>query len=140
MDDKTKPLASFLDAHGYVNSTRVLNKIRDSLPNVSQYSKAEIKKNHQAVVVNLKSYSWVFDVVPAVAINDVWGTGISHYLIPDGAGEWIRTDPRKDATAATYSQSCGYSNTGTAAPITSLAFRLTILRLWCFAPSQELIL
>ena len=96
MDDKSKPLASFLDGYGYVNSTRILNKIRDSMASISQYSKAEIRKTHQAVTLNLKSYPWVFDVVPAVAITD--GTGkIIHYLIPDGAGEWIRTDPRKDS-------------------------------------------
>jgi len=117
MDDKTKPLANFLDAYGFVNSTRVLNKIRDSLPNVSQYAKAEIKKNQQAVVINLKSYSWVFDVVPAVAVQDVWKTGISHYLIPDGAGEWIRTDPRKDAANMT---AANQNNGGNLLPVMRL--------------------
>ena len=101
MDDKTKPLAGFLDEFGFVNSTRILNKIRSSLPNVSYYSKAEIKKTQQAVTVNLSSYDWTFDVVPAIPINDTWGTAIGHYLIPDGAGEWIQTDPRKDSKSMT---------------------------------------
>lgn len=100
MDDSTKPLASFLDSYGFVNSTRILNKIRDSMGSVQQYSKAEIRKSQQAVTLNLKSYSWVFDIVPAVPIADSTGTTI-YYLIPDGSGEWIRTDPRKDSANMT---------------------------------------
>jgi len=100
MDDKTKPLGSFLDSYSYVNSTRILTKIRDSMSSVSQYSKAEIRKSQQAVTLNLKSYPWVFDIVPAVAIADHAGKTI-YYLIPDGDGKWIRTDPRKDSTNMT---------------------------------------
>src|SRR5205823_3162925 len=45
---------------------------------------------------NLASYPWVFDIVPAVPIED--GSGATrHYLIPNGTGDWIRTDPRIDA-------------------------------------------
>lgn len=96
MDDKTKPLAGFLDDYGYVNSTRVLNKISNSLGSISQYSKAEIRKTKQAITLNLKSYDWVFDIVPAIAVANADG-GTTHYLIPDGSGEWIRTDPRVDS-------------------------------------------
>jgi hypothetical protein len=89
------PLSAFPDQLGYVNSTKVLNKIRDSLSTVPQYSKAEIHKNQQAVTLDLLSYPWVFDVVPAVPVTD--GNRTLYYLIPNGRGDWIRTDPRIDS-------------------------------------------
>lgn len=93
--DNTAPLAIFPDEHGYVNSTKILNKFKNSLSKVKYYQKAEIKKTMQAVTLNLISYDWVFDIVPAVPVDDGRG-GIAYYLIPDGHGEWIRTDPRVD--------------------------------------------
>lgn len=95
IDDEDAPLAAFPDSSGYVDSTKILNKIRDSLGTVSYYSSAEIRKSHQAVTLNLKSYTWVFDIVPAIGVNDNAG-GTAHYVIPDGSGDWIRTDPRID--------------------------------------------
>jgi len=89
------PLALFPDGYGYVNSTKLLNKIKKMLAQVPSYGKAEIKKNMQAVVLNLTSYPWVFDIVPAVPVDDGAG-GTAHYLIPNGSGDWIRTDPRVD--------------------------------------------
>jgi hypothetical protein len=90
------PLASFVDDYGHVNSTRVLNKVKSHLASVSNYQKAEITKRMQAVTLNLKSYTWVFDIVPAVPVSDYYGNTI-HYLIPDGVGKWIQTDPRIDS-------------------------------------------
>jgi hypothetical protein len=94
------PLALFPDDFGYVNSTKLLNKIKRSLAQVPNYGKAEIKKNMQAVVLNLTSYPWVFDVVPAVPVDDGSG-GTAYYLIPNGLGDWIRTDPRIDSDNVT---------------------------------------
>jgi len=93
--DSTAPLAIFPDGQGYVNSTKVLNKIKSSLSKVTYYQKAEIRKTMQAVTLNLSSYPWVFDIVPAVGVTD-GNNGTAHYLIPDGTGDWIRTDPRVD--------------------------------------------
>ena len=98
IDDAAAPLTVFHDEYGYVNSTKILNKIKTSLPTISQYSKAEIKKTMQAVTLNLKSYPWIFDIVPAVPISSSYGTASDYYLIPDGKGEWIRTDPRRDGS------------------------------------------
>lgn len=92
--DSTAPLAYFLDDYGYVNSTKLLNKMKSLLASVSNYSKAELKRNMQAVVLNLISYPWSFDIVPAVPIGDSNST--YYYLIPNGRGDWIRTDPRID--------------------------------------------
>jgi hypothetical protein len=88
------------DDNTTLNSRKVLAKIRDSLDDVPNYQKADIKYTGEAVVLKLKSYPWSFDIVPAVPVSD--GSGeILHYLIPDGNGIWKRTDPRRDKTSIT---------------------------------------
>ena len=57
---------------------------------LSDYSKAEMHKNHEAATLKLKSYDWNFDIVPCF-----YCTG-DFYLIPDGNGNWKKTDPRID--------------------------------------------
>jgi len=94
IEDNAAALAVFGNACGYVNSTKILNRIKSSLSAIPNYSKADIHRNMQAVTLQLKSYVWNFDIVPAVPIGD--GTATIYYLIPDGHGEWIRTDPRID--------------------------------------------
>lgn len=98
--DPSSSLVPFADSNGYVNSTRILNKFKSGLQNVPNYQKAEIKRNGVAVVLNLKSYPWVFDIVPAAPVGDSVGN-TTHYLIPNGSGKWMRTDPRRDQTAIT---------------------------------------
>jgi hypothetical protein len=93
--ENASPLAPFASTLGFVNSVVVLNRLRSSLQSISNYQKAEIKRNQQAVTLNLKSYPWNFDIVPATAVNDSTGA-TTHYLIPDGRGNWMRTDPRRD--------------------------------------------
>lgn len=100
IDSDTSPLARFNDGYGYVNSTKVLNAIRNSLGVVHNYRLAVIKKTMQAVTFQLSTYSWVFDIVPAVGVSNGTG-GTAHYLIPDGRGNWIRTDPRIDQSNLT---------------------------------------
>lgn len=89
------PLAAFLASGGYVDSNKVLLKLKGSLKEVAHYTKAERHKKHNALALKLLSYSWVFDIVPALAVTNDKGT-IQHYLIPDGKGDWIRTNPRID--------------------------------------------
>jgi hypothetical protein len=89
-------LARFADSNGYVNSIKVLNSIKSHLASISSYQKAELKRSMQAVVLNLKSYCWVYDIVPAVPVTDYTGK-VVYYLIPDGRGAWMRTDPRIDS-------------------------------------------
>lgn len=90
------PLSLFNNDYGYVNSTKVMNRIKSYLSSVSNYKQAEIKKTMQAVTLNLKSYAWTFDIVPAVPVVNTFDE-IDYYLIPDGWGNWIRTDPRIDS-------------------------------------------
>nr|WP_314232994.1 nucleotidyltransferase [uncultured Moraxella sp.] len=89
-----------------LSSTRILNRFIKNLNTISQYSKAEIKKNGVATVLKLTSYDWNFDIVPcfrtAVDYYDK-----SYYLIPNGNGNWKKTDPRVDrARLQSINQAC----------------------------------
>ncbi|MEZ3503403.1 MAG: nucleotidyltransferase [Lachnospiraceae bacterium] len=75
----------------YLNSTKIINRFIKKLSALSDYSKAELHKNQEAATLQLKSYSWNFDIVPC------FYTDREFYLIPDGAGNWKKTDPRIDS-------------------------------------------
>lgn len=80
---------------GTLNSTQVSNKFKDKLKNVREYSRSEIRRSGEAVILNLKSKDWSFDIVPCfhtVTESD----GRAYYLIPNGSGNWKKTDPLKD--------------------------------------------
>lgn len=100
LDDSTSRLRHYLDGYGYVNSTKILNKLKSALKSIAVYRSAELNRRGEAVVLNLISYDWSFDLVPAFAVRD-GSDGVAYYLIPDGKGEWKRTDPRLDQAAVT---------------------------------------
>ncbi len=89
-------LSLYLDNYGFLNSTKVLNKFKSALTSIPQYKKSDIKRNGVAVVLGLSSYDWVFDIVPSFPVYNYAGTEIIYYAIPDGRGEWMRTNPQKD--------------------------------------------
>ena len=102
--DVASPLASFaeastsfFDTSKYVNSIKVLNAIKTGIASVPNYSKANIKRTGVAATLKLTSRPWVFDIVPALAVGDP----VKYFLIPDGKGYWMRTDPRVDSTNVT---------------------------------------
>ena len=74
----------------YLNSTKVINRFITKLSDLQDYSKAELHKNHEAATLQLKSYTWNFDIVPC------FYTDTDFYLIPNGYGNWKKTDPRID--------------------------------------------
>lgn len=78
-----------------LNSRKVINCFIRHLSSIPQYSKAELGRNGSAAVLNLSSYTWSFDIVPAFFTAPEWG-GRDYYLIPDGTGYWMKTDPRID--------------------------------------------
>ena len=43
----------------------------------------------------MTSYDWNFDIVPCFYTTEDY-LGRTYYLIPDGNGDWKKTDPRKD--------------------------------------------
>ncbi len=73
-----------------LNSIKVVNKIVSSLSKVEHYKNAATHRRQEAATLELSSYEWKFDIVPA------FYTDTGFYLIPDGAGEWKATDPRID--------------------------------------------
>ena len=81
-----------LSDNDVLNSRRVVNKVKLSLAQISQYSSAELHSRGEAATLNLSSYEWVFDIVPCFYTD----TGL--YLIPNGEGDWKPTDPRIDQT------------------------------------------
>jgi len=78
-----------------INSKRVVNKFVGALCDVPQYEKAEINRRSEAATLRLKSYDWVFDIVPCFRIQED-DAGNSYYLIPDGNGHWKKTAPSID--------------------------------------------
>ncbi|CAM2840736.1 SMODS domain-containing nucleotidyltransferase [Actinobacillus equuli] len=73
-----------------LNSTKVLNIFKSALSNISHYSNADIHRMQQAVTLELPSYEWNFDLVPC------FHTTSNVYLIPNGSGKWMKTNPEKD--------------------------------------------
>jgi hypothetical protein len=88
------------DGTNLLNSRKVINLFIEALRNVPQYRKSELKRNGSAAVLNLTSYSWVFDIVPAFFTTPEFD-GRTYYLIPDGHGHWKKTDPRIDQERVT---------------------------------------
>lgn len=83
-----------------LNSIKVINKFKDYLSNIHSYKKADIKRNQEAVTLELNSYKWVYDIVPCFeTAPDKFGK--TFFLIPDGNGNWKATDPRIDKNRAT---------------------------------------
>lgn len=80
----------------YLNSTKVINRFISKLSELNDYRHAEIHKNHEAATLKLKSYTWNFDIVPC------FYTDCNYYLIPDGAGNWKKTNPRIDNERTVY--------------------------------------
>lgn len=88
------------DGTNILNSRKVINKYISLLGEVSQYEKAEMKRNKEAATLKLTSYSWNFDIVPCFgAQRNPWPKDC--FLIPDGDGNWKRTDPRIDRDRVT---------------------------------------
>lgn len=79
----------------HLNSTKVTNRFISKLSQLNDYSKAEMHKNHEAATLKMKSYTWNFDIVPC------FYTAEGEYLIPDGKGNWKKTDPRIDNNRTT---------------------------------------
>lgn len=87
-NDKNNNLLSDNTLH--LNSTKVINRFISKLSYLNDYNKAEMHKNHEAATLEMKSYTWNFDIVPC------FYTTQNFYLIPDGYGNWKKTDPRID--------------------------------------------
>lgn len=83
------------DNTSILNSKKLINLFIKDLKGVSQYENAEIKRNQEAATLKLISYEWNFDVVPCFFTKEDTN-GKTYYIIPDGNGNWKKTDPRLD--------------------------------------------
>lgn len=80
-------------AHDYTNrisSIKIINRFVKCLSKVHQYKNAQINRRQEAAVLNLSSYDWSYDILPCFMASG------GYYLIPDGNGNWKKTDPRID--------------------------------------------
>lgn len=80
---------------GTLNSTQVSNKFKKKLESVREYSRSEIRRNGEAIRLNLKSKEWAFDIVPCFYTFPE-PDDRSYYLIPNGRGNWKKTAPDVD--------------------------------------------
>lgn len=78
-----------------LNSTKLLDKFKNALVNISHYESANIHRRQQAITLKLSSYEWNFDLVPC------FHTTSGVYLIPNGKGGWMKTNPEKDQELVT---------------------------------------
>jgi hypothetical protein len=79
----------------YLSSIKVVNRFVKYLNEIPQYEQAEIKRNQEAAVLKMKTYPWNFDIVPCFFTTPD-NQGKTFYIIPDGQGNWKKTDPRLD--------------------------------------------
>lgn len=85
----------YLNEDDSLNSTKLLNKFKNALVNISHYESANIHRRQQAITLKLSSYEWNFDLVPC------FHTTSGVYLIPNGKGGWMKTNPEKDQELVT---------------------------------------
>lgn len=77
---------------GTLNSTKVINKFKEKLKSINDYSHSDLHKNGEAVTLTLKSRVWNFDIVPCFhTVKEP--DGRAYYLIPNKEGNWKITDP-----------------------------------------------
>lgn len=89
-----------------LNSKKIINEFIRKLSSLNHYSKAELHRNQNAATLKLTSYDWNFDIVPAFFTTEDTA-GKTYYIIPDGNGNWIKTDPRIDKQRVTsINQQC----------------------------------
>jgi len=80
------------NSDGTLNSTLVLNRFKTMLSDVREYKQSDIKRSGSAVVLTLKSREWNFDIVPCFR-TVVETDRKNYYLIPNGKGGWMKTEP-----------------------------------------------
>jgi hypothetical protein len=88
------------DGTDMLNSRKVINLYVAYLGDIPQYQRAELGRSGSAAVLNLSSYTWSFDIVPGFFTTPEMD-GRTYYVIPDGQGHWMKTDPRIDQERTT---------------------------------------
>ena len=108
--DGATPFDNLLQTNeNYLSSVKIVNRFVKYLDEIPQYEKAEIKRNQEAATLKLKSYDWNFDIVPCFFTTPD-SNEKTYYIIPDGNGNWKKTDPRldKERTTRVNQDNSGY--------------------------------
>lgn len=87
------------DDNETLNSIKVLNKFKVSVEALYAYRSSEVNRRQEVVVLTLNNKDWSFDIAPCfitAILNER-----NFYLIPDGAGNWKKADPRVDQSRVT---------------------------------------
>lgn len=83
----------------YIDSTKVLNGLREGLRDTYPFSTVELDRHcvniQTTVAATSESEGIGFDVVPCFLLIPDNGSA-TLYLVPNGTGGWIRSNPRKD--------------------------------------------
>lgn len=95
-DSATRFLDYRNEGTSILNSRKLINAFVRKLSGIPQYKSADVKRNQEAATLNLISYDWVFDIVPCFFTTPELD-GRTFYIIPDGNGNWKKTDPRLDS-------------------------------------------
>jgi hypothetical protein len=88
--EQAQKLRSRCNDDGTLNSIKMVNMLVSALREIEQYQASDIGRVQEAATLQLSSYEWCYDIVPA------FYTDTGYYQIPDGAGGWKATDPRID--------------------------------------------
>ena len=88
-----KLLSDYCDGN-ILNSRRMIEAIKKELGNIPRYSKAEIHRNQEAVTLQLSSYEWNFDILPATRLmkywkKEHWGNEVISYLFENFMIDWV---------------------------------------------------
>lgn len=98
--ESAETLNSYLNDRGNLSSTRLANKLKDIVTSIPEYSRSDVRRDGEAVILNLTSYEWSFDLVIAF-VTVKFDDGNVYYIIPDGNGNWKRTQPKLDSLYTT---------------------------------------
>lgn len=78
-----------------LNSRSVLERFKYKLEKTFCYSRSKLYREGEVVRLKLMSKTWSFDIVPCVKTESEYD-GKSYFLIPNGKGDWQKTDPFLD--------------------------------------------
>lgn len=92
--DPNVSLYKFTNDDATLNSIKILNKFKSSVESVYAYRSSEVNRRQEVVVLTLNNKEWSFDIAPCFITSAV--DNKNFYLIPDGAGNWKKADPRVD--------------------------------------------
>lgn len=83
------------DEHGFLDSNKVLGKFKTKLREICDLRVNDVIKRGEAITVQYKAKEWNFDIVPCF-YTAAQNNGHEYFLIPNGYGQWKKTDPRID--------------------------------------------